>query len=92
MAVEWDDPQLTPRERRIIARMEEEFGDHDSRMAARRAAERPGPLLFIGVAVAVQGSVLAFGISGPTPLAIAGYILIVVGLAIVWYELSPTTG
>ena len=93
MAVERDDPQLTPREQRIIARMEEEFGDHPIRMAGRRAVERPGSLLYIGVALAVQGAVLAFGIpAGPLPLAIAGYILILVGMAIVGYHLPPTTG
>lgn len=93
MAVERDDPQLTPREQRIIARMEEEFGDHPTRIAGRRAVERPGPLLFIGVAVVVQGTVLAFGIpAGPPPLAIAGYVLILVGMAIVGYQLASTTG
>jgi len=93
VAVERDDPQLTPREQRIIARMEEEFGDHPTRIAGRREVGRPGPLLFIGVALAVQGAVLAFGIpAGPPPLAIVGYVLIIVGMAIVGYQLSPTTG
>jgi hypothetical protein len=92
VAVERDDPQLTPREQRIIARMEEEFGDHETGMAGR-AVERPASLLFIGVAVAVQGAVLAFGIpTGPAPLAISGYILILLGSAIVWYQLLRMTG
>jgi len=93
VAVEPDDPQLTPREQRIIARMEEEFGDQAIPIAGPRAARRPGPLLFIGVALAVQGAVLAFGIpAGPTPLAIVGYVLIIVGMVIVGYQLPPTTG
>ena len=91
MAVERDDPQLTPWEQHVIARMEEEFGPHNTPMAGRvghRAVERPGRLLFIGVAIAVLGTVLAFGIpTDHTPLAIAGYILMLVGVAITWHQL-----
>jgi uncharacterized membrane protein YedE/YeeE len=91
MAVDRDDPQLTPWEQHVIARMEEEFGHHHTRMAGRvghRGMERPGPLVFIGAAVAVLGTVLAFGIpTGHTPLAIAGYILMLVGVAIAWDQL-----
>ncbi|HYT39586.1 MAG TPA: hypothetical protein VEN99_08755 [Acidimicrobiia bacterium] len=91
MAIGWDDPSLTPWEEHVIARMEEEFGRHHPGTPGRvgpRPAERPGPLLLVGASVTVFGTVLAFGIStGHTPLAIAGYILLLVGLMIVWDQL-----
>jgi hypothetical protein len=86
-----DEPSLTPWEQHVIARMEEEFGRHNPGMPGRvgqRPVECPGPLLFIGAAVATFGTVLAFGVpTGHTPLAIAGYILVLVGLMIVWGQL-----
>ena len=91
MAIGGDDPSLTPWEEHVIARMEEEFGRHNPGMpglAGQHAVEGPGPLLLIGAAIAVFGTVLAFGIrTGHTPLAIAGYIILLVGLVIVWEQL-----
>ena len=91
MAIDWDDVSLTRREQRVIARMEDEFGGHNPGMPERVGqgpGERPGPLLFIGGAVAALGTVLAFGIpTGHTPLALAGYILMLVGLMMVWNHL-----
>jgi putative Ca2+/H+ antiporter (TMEM165/GDT1 family) len=52
-----------------------------------RVGEGLGPLLFIGAAVAVVGTVLAFGIPTHTPLAISGYILLLMALMIVWHQL-----
>ena len=91
MAVDWDDLPLSPWEQHVIAAMEAEFGRDNPGIpgrAGRRPMERPGPLLVIGAAVAAFGTVLAFGVpTGHTPLALAGYILIVVGFMIVWGQL-----
>ena len=91
MAIDWDDLPLSPWEQDVIAAMEDEFGRDDPGVSFRagpRPMEGPGPLLLIGAAVAVFGTVLAFGVpTGHTPLAMAGYILILVGFAIVWDQL-----
>ena len=88
MAIDWDDLPLSPWEQHVIAAMEGEFGRDDPGIPGRvgqHRMERPSPLLFIAAAVAAFGTVLAFGVpTGHTPLAIAGYILILVGLTIVW--------
>jgi len=87
MAIDWDDLPLSPWEQYVIAAMEDEFGRDDPGIPGR-AGQRPGPLLFIGAAVAAFGTVVAFGVpTGHTPLAIAGYILVLVGLMIVWEQL-----
>jgi uncharacterized membrane protein YedE/YeeE len=82
---------LTPWEQYVIARMEEEFGGRNTGLSGRvgeRSVESPGPLLLIGAAVAVFGTVLAFGVpTGHTPLALAGHILVLVGLMTVWEQL-----
>ena len=83
MAIDWDDLSLSPWEQEVIARMEDEFG----RPGPGRVGQGPGPLLFVGAAVAVCGTVLAFGIPTQAPLAISGYILMLVGLMIVWNQL-----
>jgi hypothetical protein len=86
MTIDWDDLPLTPWEQEVIARIEDDFGRHDPGMPGR-VGRGPGPPLFIGAAVAVIGTVLAFGIPTQTPLALSGYILLLVGLVIVWNRL-----
>ena len=86
MSIDRDDPSLTPWEQLVIARMEREFGRRHPG-AAERVGQRPGPLLFIGAATAIFGTVLAFGVAPHTPLAVAGYILVLVSLMIVWEQL-----
>jgi uncharacterized membrane protein YedE/YeeE len=88
MAIDWDDLPLSPWEQHVIAAMEDEFGPDDPGIPGRvgqRPTERPGPLLYIAAVVAALGTVLAFGVpTGHTPLALAGYILMLVGVTIVW--------
>jgi len=88
MAIDWDDLPLSAWEQGVIAAMEDEFGPDDPGIPRRvwpGPTERPGPLLYIAAVVAALGTVLAFGVpTGHTPLALAGYILMLVGVTIVW--------
>ena len=90
MAIDWDDLPLSSWEQHVIAAMEDDFGRDDPGIPGRvgqHRMERPSPLLFIAAAVAAFGTVLVGVPTGHTPLPIAGYILILVGLMIVWEQL-----
>lgn len=85
MTDDGDDTSLTPWERETVAWMEKELDVRDPGLACPRPADGPGPMLLVGVATAVFGAVAAM-ITGP-PLDIAGWIVLLVGLAIVWEQL-----
>jgi hypothetical protein len=86
-----EDPQsLSPWERATVAWMEAELDLRDPGLAPpgdgyRRPGGKPGPRLFAGTAVSLFGIVVA--VTGGAPLDIAGWILVLVGLVIVWEQL-----
>ena len=83
-----DGAPLTPWERDVVARMEEELGPRDE---ARRGpvghlpTDPPGPMLLVGAGTTFFGIVVAF--TAGTPLGLAGWILLLIGLVIVWEQL-----
>jgi hypothetical protein len=72
---DWEDASLTPYERETVAWMEEELDLRDSADGAGRGGVAGG-------AVAAFGAVVAF--SAAAPLALAGWILLVIGFFMVW--------
>ena len=85
MTDDGDGTSLTPWERETVAWMEKEFDIHEPGPARPRPAGEPGPLLVAGVATAVFGAVVAF--VAAAPLDLAGWIVLLVGLTIVWEQL-----
>ena len=80
MTSDWEDTSLTPFERETVAWMDEELDVRDP--------DLPGSadgLRWVGLgggALAVLGAAVAF--SAAAPLTLAGWILLVVGFALVW--------
>ena len=80
MTNDWEDASLTPYERETVAWMEEELDLRDP--GPPGAADGPGRVGLVGGAVAVLGAVVTF--SAAAPLALAGWILLVVGFVVIW--------
>jgi hypothetical protein len=85
---DWEDTSLTPWERETVAWMEDELDLRDPAAphpAGRRPADRLGPMFLVGGAITLFGAVVAF--TAGAPLGLAGWILLLVGLVVVWDEL-----
>ncbi len=80
MTNDWEDASLTPYERETVAWMEEELDLRDSDLPG--SADGAGRVGVAGGAVAAFGAVVAF--SAAAPLALAGWILLVIGFFMVW--------
>ena len=88
MTDDWEDASLTPWERETVAWMEEQLDFRDPPSpgrVGRRPADHPGAMFFVGSAITMFGAVVAF--TAGAPLGFAGWILLVVGLVVVWDEL-----
>jgi hypothetical protein len=72
-----DPPSLTPWERETVAWMEEELGLRDPGLPGRA-----GRMPLAGAMVSLFGMLVA--LTAQAPLGVAGWIVVLIGLVIVW--------
>jgi hypothetical protein len=86
MTEEGEDASLTPYEMEMVARMEEELDLREPGPPGGGPVIRQEVIAVAGFVVAAFGAVIAF--AAETPLTLAGWILVLVGLVMIWERID----